>query len=319
METDIAVIGAGALGLSTALHCALSGRSVVVVDRGAAGLAGLRPRRRTVQIGAGRPGAHAARPAQHRAGGAFRGMGGRAAGRPADGELPRRPHRRAPGLPAGGTGPIPSVGSRRARGRPGRTGRARRLLPALRPRACGLVPGGRVHRGARQPHPGLSFRVPAARSADPGIRARDSGPDLGKPGHRARDRPPPHYRRDRGRRRRGVGASGRRACAGQDPGRPGPAPAAHHRAIRFDQRRRPHHPGDRRGDVPQARPRRADARGVRGRPHGPRPASPARLLHHRRRAARPRAAAEGGRPGHGGGARSPTARRSPSTGAGCSP
>jgi glycine/D-amino acid oxidase-like deaminating enzyme len=37
VETDIAVIGAGALGLSTALHCALSGRSVVVVDRGVAG------------------------------------------------------------------------------------------------------------------------------------------------------------------------------------------------------------------------------------------------------------------------------------------
>ena len=37
MEADIAVIGAGALGLSTALHCALTGRSVVVVDRGAAG------------------------------------------------------------------------------------------------------------------------------------------------------------------------------------------------------------------------------------------------------------------------------------------
>jgi glycine/D-amino acid oxidase-like deaminating enzyme len=37
VETDIAVIGAGALGLSTALHCALTGRSVVVVDRGAAG------------------------------------------------------------------------------------------------------------------------------------------------------------------------------------------------------------------------------------------------------------------------------------------
>ena len=37
METDIAVIGAGALGLSTALHCALTGRSVVVVDRGVAG------------------------------------------------------------------------------------------------------------------------------------------------------------------------------------------------------------------------------------------------------------------------------------------
>ena len=37
METEIAVIGAGALGLSTALHCALRGRSVVVVDRAAAG------------------------------------------------------------------------------------------------------------------------------------------------------------------------------------------------------------------------------------------------------------------------------------------
>jgi len=37
VETEIAVIGAGALGLSTALHCALRGRSVVVVDRGTAG------------------------------------------------------------------------------------------------------------------------------------------------------------------------------------------------------------------------------------------------------------------------------------------
>jgi glycine/D-amino acid oxidase-like deaminating enzyme len=33
MKADIAVIGAGALGLSTALHCALQGRSVVVLDR----------------------------------------------------------------------------------------------------------------------------------------------------------------------------------------------------------------------------------------------------------------------------------------------
>jgi glycine/D-amino acid oxidase-like deaminating enzyme len=37
VEADIAVIGAGALGLSTALHCARRGRSVVVVDREAAG------------------------------------------------------------------------------------------------------------------------------------------------------------------------------------------------------------------------------------------------------------------------------------------
>ena len=37
MKTDIVVIGAGALGLSTALHCALLGRSVIVVERDTAG------------------------------------------------------------------------------------------------------------------------------------------------------------------------------------------------------------------------------------------------------------------------------------------
>jgi glycine/D-amino acid oxidase-like deaminating enzyme len=37
MRADVVVIGAGALGLSVALHCALDGRSVVVVDRHAAG------------------------------------------------------------------------------------------------------------------------------------------------------------------------------------------------------------------------------------------------------------------------------------------
>jgi len=37
VKTDIVVIGAGALGLSTALHCALAGRSVVVVERDTAG------------------------------------------------------------------------------------------------------------------------------------------------------------------------------------------------------------------------------------------------------------------------------------------
>src|SRR5215469_1718480 len=37
MDADVVVIGAGALGLSAALHCALSGRSVVVVERHAAG------------------------------------------------------------------------------------------------------------------------------------------------------------------------------------------------------------------------------------------------------------------------------------------
>ena len=37
MDADVVVIGAGALGLSTALHCGLSGRSVVVVERHTAG------------------------------------------------------------------------------------------------------------------------------------------------------------------------------------------------------------------------------------------------------------------------------------------
>jgi glycine/D-amino acid oxidase-like deaminating enzyme len=37
MNADIVVIGAGALGLSTALHCAIAGRAVIVVDRDTAG------------------------------------------------------------------------------------------------------------------------------------------------------------------------------------------------------------------------------------------------------------------------------------------
>jgi glycine/D-amino acid oxidase-like deaminating enzyme len=37
VDADVVVIGAGALGLSTALHCALSGRSVAVVERCTAG------------------------------------------------------------------------------------------------------------------------------------------------------------------------------------------------------------------------------------------------------------------------------------------
>jgi glycine/D-amino acid oxidase-like deaminating enzyme len=37
MDADVVVIGAGALGLSTALHCALTGRSVTVVERHTAG------------------------------------------------------------------------------------------------------------------------------------------------------------------------------------------------------------------------------------------------------------------------------------------
>ena len=37
VDAEVVVIGAGALGLSTALHCALAGRSVAVVERSTAG------------------------------------------------------------------------------------------------------------------------------------------------------------------------------------------------------------------------------------------------------------------------------------------
>src|SRR5262245_65293772 len=37
VDADVVVIGAGALGLSTALHCALAGRPVAVVERHTAG------------------------------------------------------------------------------------------------------------------------------------------------------------------------------------------------------------------------------------------------------------------------------------------
>jgi glycine/D-amino acid oxidase-like deaminating enzyme len=37
VDADVVVVGAGALGRSTALHCALAGRPVVVVDRFTAG------------------------------------------------------------------------------------------------------------------------------------------------------------------------------------------------------------------------------------------------------------------------------------------
>ena len=37
MQADVVIIGAGALGLSTALHCAIAGRSVIVVERETAG------------------------------------------------------------------------------------------------------------------------------------------------------------------------------------------------------------------------------------------------------------------------------------------
>jgi sarcosine oxidase, subunit beta len=37
VDADVVVIGAGALGLSTALHCALAGQSVIVVERHTAG------------------------------------------------------------------------------------------------------------------------------------------------------------------------------------------------------------------------------------------------------------------------------------------
>ena len=100
MTSDIVVIGAGALGLSTALHCALLGRSVVVLERDTAGsqasgrAAGLF---KSVQADELRT--LIARRSIDRAL-SFGDWAGRAAGGGPVGQLPGRPDRRAPGLPA---------------------------------------------------------------------------------------------------------------------------------------------------------------------------------------------------------------------------
>ena len=95
MQAEVVVIGAGALGLSTALHCAIAGRSVIVVERADSGLAGLGPRGRAVQVRAGRRAEDQAGQAKHRSGGQLRRLGRRPARGDEIGQLPGRENRRA--------------------------------------------------------------------------------------------------------------------------------------------------------------------------------------------------------------------------------
>jgi len=145
MKADVAVIGAGALGLSTALHCALQGRSVVVLDRST-------------------PGSQAS----GRAAGLFKSV----QADPARTVLARRSIERAARFEewAGVPLAVRPTGSFLV----ARTAKHQAFLLAELTQsrawgvdARGLVPRGHVHRGTRRPRHGLSVRVPNARGADP--------------------------------------------------------------------------------------------------------------------------------------------------------
>ena len=271
------VIGAGALGLSTALHCAIAGRSVVVVERHTAGSQ-----------------------ASGRAAGLFKSV-------QAD-ELRTRLARRSitraltfadwAGVPL----PVARSGSfliarttqhreylaqeltqsRRWGADVREAPRTRaQLLPASRRRIRAVVPGGRLHRGAGQPHPGLRGRLPPARGR--GGRERGRHRHTGHRGPRGRrgDRAPVD-RRAGGRGRGGrLGPAGGRPGRSARTGRPGPSSAADHRAHDPDRPGRPDCPGGRRRRLPAPGPRRADGRRVRARPAAGRPGSAARLVQHR--------------------------------------
>ena len=233
MDADVVVIGAGALGLSTALHCALAGRSVIVVDRHEAGsqasgrAAGLfksvqadelrtRLARRSIELALGFAG-WAGEPLEVERSGSFL-----LARTPAHADYLRRELAQSAGL---GRGP--------AAGEPGR-GLAEQVSYCTPARAGirAVVPGGRVHRGADQPDPGLRRGVPAARAR----RLPENEPVVG-------DRRSPAARSP-GCRRSGRSITARAVvdaagawvaqvaslAGGAVPRRAGAAPAADHRA-----------------------------------------------------------------------------------------
>ena len=177
------VIGAGALGLSTALHCALAGRSVVVVERHTAGSQ-----------------------ASGRAAGLFKSVQAdelrtRLARRSITRALTfadwaecrwRWPAREASWSPGPVSTASTCAGSWRSPGAGAPTSarlRGPRSATTGQPGTtsrCG--PGGRLHRAAGQPYPGLPGGLPAARGH--GGRERAGHRDTGHrgPGGRRRDR-----------------------------------------------------------------------------------------------------------------------------------
>ena len=151
MNADLVVIGAGALGLSTALHAALRGQSVVVIERLTAGsqasgrAAGLF---KSVQADELRT--VLARRSIERAI-SFADWAGAELPVTRVGQLPDRTDRCASGDAAARGRAVARLGRRRPRRRPGRSARPAVVLPARRRRAGAVVPGGRLHRGADEP------------------------------------------------------------------------------------------------------------------------------------------------------------------------
>ena len=271
MKADIVVIGAGALGLSTALHCALLGRSVIVVERDTAGsqasgrAAGLF---KSVQADEQRT-ALARRSIDLAV--TLRRLGrSRARGGPQR-QLPGRADRQAPGLPAGRGHPVPRLGRGRAAGQPLRTwlagcpstaattrarssrcGAQRTSTSRSRSAWCGRTPRHCRRHGVEilesEAVVGIPFSGGRAAGVETEARSIDAGGRRGGRGGR-------------------VGPAGRRARRGRRPGgdRAGPAPAADHRAVRRGRPGTADHPGRRRRGVLAPGAGRPDVRRVRGR------------------------------------------------------
>ena len=280
MDADVVVIGAGALGLSTALHCAMAGRSVAVVERRTAGSQASGRAAGPVQVGSGGRATDPAGPAQHRPRRSPSPTGPGAAGRSRPGQLPDRPDRPAPRVTCAGSWRSHGAGAPTCARQPGRSSptglsyyqadgddfalwcpediyieEPTRLIQACLA-AC------RLHGAViaeNEPVTGISVTA-----------GRVAGVETGRPADRGA--------RGRGRGRR-LGPPGRRAGRGAGAGRSGPPSAADHRAHGTGRPGRPDHPGGRRRRLPAPGPRRAHVRRVRAGPAAGRPAAPAALVH----------------------------------------
>ena len=129
-----------------------------------------------------------------------------------------------------GTDAVPRLGRRRPARLPGRAGELAYYQPAGRLRA--VVPGGRLHRRAGQPYPGLPGGLPAARGHSGREPSRSSGyrsPLAVRPASRRRaGRSPPRWSWTRP----GPGSGRSPSWPAAGTGRPGAPSAADHRTGR---------------------------------------------------------------------------------------